>query len=73
MFIQQYAGLVQKMAWRRLGTKPLNMNQWWLDYQSIYVSLSLNELTGLKEILALTYGGLVIPCGDIELGQHWLK
>ena len=35
---------VQIMAWRHPGDKPLSEPQWWLIYQRIYVSLSLNEL-----------------------------
>ena len=36
--------MVQIMAWRRSGDKPLSyLNQWWLVYRRIYASLSLNE------------------------------
>ena len=40
--INNISALVQMMAWRRPGDKPLS-EQWWLDYWRIYVSL--NEST----------------------------
>ena len=43
--------LVQIMAWRRPGDKPLS-GQWWLVCWRIYASLGLNELRG-------THSGLV--------------
>ena len=42
--------LVQIMAWHRPGDKPLS-EQWWLDYQRIYASLGLNELTMLVDLV----------------------
>ena len=45
--INNIPALVQIMAWRRPGDKPVYeamMKQWWLDYWCIYASLGLNEL-----------------------------
>ena len=42
--INKIPALVQIMAWRRSGDKPLS-EQWWLVYWRIYASLGLNELT----------------------------
>ena len=42
--INNIPALVKIMAWRRPGDNHY-LNQWWLDYRRIYVSLSLNELT----------------------------
>ena len=39
--INNIPALVQIMAWRRIGDKPHNLNQWW----HIYASRGLNELT----------------------------
>ena len=42
--INNIPAVVQIMAWRRSGDKPLSyLNQWWLVYRRIYASLSLNE------------------------------
>ena len=41
--INNIPALVQIMAWRRPGDKPLS-SQWWLLYRRIYASLGLNEL-----------------------------
>ena len=41
--INNIPALVQMMAWRRPGDKPLS-ELWWLDYRRIYASLGLNEL-----------------------------
>ena len=41
--INDIPALVLIMAWRRPGTSHY-LNQWWLDYRRIYVSLGLNEL-----------------------------
>ena len=46
--INYIPALVQIMAWRRPGDKPLYMKQWWLDYWRIYASLGLNELKKTK-------------------------
>ena len=42
--INNNSALVQIMAWRLPGDKPL-LNQWWLVYWRIYASLGLNVLT----------------------------
>ena len=42
--------LVQIMAWHWPGDKPLS-EQWWLDYRRIYMSLGLNELTMLVDLV----------------------
>ena len=41
--INNISALVQIMAWRRPGDRPLS-EPWWLDYWRIYTSLGLNEL-----------------------------
>ena len=41
--IKHITSLVQIMAWRRPGDKPLS-DPWWLVYWRIYASLGLNEL-----------------------------
>ena len=51
--------LVQVMAWRRPGDKPLS--------ESMMVRLATLGLNGL------THCGLVMPCGGIELVQYWLR
>ena len=47
--INNIPAFVQIMAWCQLGDKPTShyLNQWWLDYWRIYVSLGLNELSYL--------------------------
>ena len=42
--INNNPALVQIMAWRRSGDKPLS-EQWWSVYWRIYASLGLDELT----------------------------
>ena len=41
--INNMPALVQIMAWRRSGDKPLS-GPMWLDYRRIYASIGLNEL-----------------------------
>ena len=41
--INNIPALVQIMAWRHSGDKPLS-EQWWLVYRRIYASLGLSEL-----------------------------
>ena len=41
--INNIPALVQIMAWRQSGDKPL-FDQWWLDYWRMCVSLGLDEL-----------------------------
>ena len=52
--INNIPALVQMMAWRRPGDKPLS-EQWWSVYWRIYASLSLNELTGPACNMKLLY------------------
>ena len=45
--INNFSALIQIMAWRRRGDKPLS-DQWWLIHCSVYASLGLNELNHIK-------------------------
>ena len=71
--------LVQVMAWRRPGAKPLSeqapshyLNQWWLDYRRIYASLGLNELR-TRSIWYRSNVVLYYMIGKIASGQHETK
>ena len=61
--INNIPALLQIMAWRRPGDKPLS-EPMMVSFLSIYASLSLNELT---------HCDLVVQYGDIDLGQYWLR
>ena len=56
--INNIPALVQIMAWRRPGDKPLP-DQWWLCYWRIYASLGLNKL---KRITYLTTHTHALRC-----------
>ena len=47
--INKIPALVQMMAWRRSGDKPLS-GQWWSVYWRTYVSLGLNELSKIIKL-----------------------
>ena len=51
--IDNILALVQIMAWRRPGDKPLS-DQWWLVHPRIHASLGLNELYTSPDLISLT-------------------
>ena len=66
--IYNIPSLVQIMAWRHPGDKPLSeqwlgaiqatshyLNQWWIVYRPIYASLGLNELIAWFLIPVINY------------------
>ena len=59
--INNILALVQIMAWRWPGDKPLS-NQWWVIHWRIYASLGLNELTHPRHVTH--------RCVN-KLGYHW--
>ena len=50
--INTIPALVQIMAWRRPGDKPLS-EPWWLVHLRIYASLGLNELTSHHSLVTI--------------------
>ena len=51
--INNIPALVQIMAWRQSGAKPLSEPQWWLDYRRIYVPFGLNEIMAVMCNIAI--------------------
>ena len=62
------------MAWHRPGDKPLTEPKmdWVINAYMHHLELKyMHDAKFNKPPLA--YCSLVTPCGDIELGQHWLR
>ena len=62
------------------GTLSVNMNHWCYRCAFLsclchkWVKVYTNWWSGMQELIyRLTHCGLVMPCGDTDLGQHWLK
>ena len=70
--------LVQVMAWCPQATSHY-LDQCWPALCQNMTSLGHNELSYKISTIsqvnhcALTYCGLVMPYGDIDLGQHWIS
>ena len=64
--INNIPALVQIMAWRRPGDKPLSAPMMVFLLTHIYASFGLNEFTHFS-------CGLVTPYGVKELHHHWFK
>ena len=52
--------LVQMMAWRRPGDKPIFEYKLWLDYWRINASLGINELIQIHLCVDLCVSGIIL-------------
>ena len=77
--IKNIAALVHNIAWRWPGDKPLSepMMVWFTD---AYICSTRPQWVNMQYFVgdtfkhfSLTHCGLVMPYGDRDLGQHWLR
>ena len=65
--INNIPALVQIMAWRRPGDKPLSEPIIWLVYRRIYASPGLNELMYVQFLLSVHYSDIIMSVMESQI------